>query len=73
MQMTWKKGVGAAVIVFVIAYGISVWWSIEPEVLTPKVMTSEKGEKITGYATTSALIETMETLLDKQGAGCPTT
>lgn len=67
MQMTWKKGVGAAVIVFVIAYGISVWWSIEPEVLTPKVMTSEKGEKITGYATTSALIETMETLLDKQG------
>ncbi len=67
MQMTWKKGVGAAVIVFVIAYGISVWWSIEPEVLTPKVMTSEKGDKITGYATTSALIETMETLLDKQG------
>ncbi|HDS1205141.1 DUF2333 family protein [Shewanella algae] len=67
MQMTWKKGVGAAVIVFVIAYGISVWWSIEPEVLTPEVMTSEKGEKITGYATTSALIETMETLLDKQG------
>ncbi|GAB1046269.1 MAG: DUF2333 family protein [Shewanella algae] len=67
MQMTWKKGVGAAVIVFVIAYGISVWWSIEPEVLTPKVMTSEKGEKITGYATTSALIETMEALLDKQG------
>ncbi|MGX2952264.1 DUF2333 family protein [Shewanella sp. JL219SE-S6] len=67
MQMTWKKGVGAAVIVFVIAYGISVWWSIEPEVLTPKVMTSEKGEKITGYATTSALINTMETLLDKQG------
>ncbi|AYV12388.1 DUF2333 family protein [Shewanella algae] len=67
MQMTWKKGVGAAVIVFVIAYGISVWWSIEPEVLTPKVMTSEKGEKITGYATTSALIETMGTLLDKQG------
>ncbi|MBO2623083.1 DUF2333 family protein [Shewanella algae] len=67
MQMTWKKGVGAAVIVFVIAYGISVWWSIEPEVLTPKVMTSEKGERITGYATTSALIETMETLLDKQG------
>ncbi|GAB1070963.1 DUF2333 family protein [Shewanella algae] len=67
MQMTWKKGVGAAVIVFAIAYGISVWWSIEPEVLTPKVMTSEKGEKITGYATTSALIETMETLLDKQG------
>ncbi|QNV04204.1 DUF2333 family protein [Shewanella algae] len=67
MQMTWKKGVGAAVIVFVIAYGISVWWSIEPEVLTPKVMTSEKGERITGYATTSTLIETMETLLDKQG------
>ncbi|WP_368873030.1 DUF2333 family protein [Shewanella algae] len=67
MQMTWKKGVGAAAIVFVIAYGISVWWSIEPDVLTPEVMTSEKGEKITGYATTSALIETMETLLDKQG------
>lgn len=67
MQMTWKKGVGAAVIVFAIAYGISVWWSIEPEVLPPQVMTSEKGEKITGYATTSALINTMETLLDKQG------
>ncbi|GGZ27932.1 DUF2333 family protein [Shewanella indica] len=67
MQMTWKKGVGAAAIVFVIAYGISVWWSIEPDVLTPEVMTSEKGEKITGYATTSALINTMETLLDKQG------
>ncbi|MCE9852368.1 DUF2333 family protein [Shewanella algae] len=67
MQMTWKKGVGAAAIVFVIAYGISVWWSFEPDVLTPEVMTSEKGEKITGYATTSALINTMETLLDKQG------
>ncbi len=39
MQMTWKKGVGAAAIVFVIAYGISVWWSIEPDVLTPEVMT----------------------------------
>ncbi|MCE9787692.1 DUF2333 family protein [Shewanella chilikensis] len=67
MQMTWKKGVGAAAIVFVIAYGISVWWSIEPDVLPSEVMTSEKGEKITGYATTSALINTMETLLDKQG------
>lgn len=33
MQVTWKKVAGVAAVIVVIMYGVSVWWSVEPDVL----------------------------------------
>ncbi|QYJ74806.1 MULTISPECIES: DUF2333 family protein [Shewanella] len=67
MQVTWKKVAGVAAVIVVIMYGVSVWWSVEPDVLEPEVLNAENGQQIVGYATTSSLINTVETLLNKQG------
>ncbi|MCL2918441.1 DUF2333 family protein [Shewanella litorisediminis] len=67
MQVTWKKVAGVAAVVVVIMYGVSVWWSVEPDVLEPEVLNAENGQQVVGYATTSSLINTVETLLNKQG------
>ncbi|MCE9687051.1 DUF2333 family protein [Shewanella sp. AS16] len=67
MQMTWKKLLGLAALLLLCFYIISVWWSVEPDALTPQQLVQDEGKPIVGYATTSSLIVTLETLLDKQG------
>ncbi|MCL1066808.1 DUF2333 family protein [Shewanella olleyana] len=67
MQMTRNKVFGVVGIILLIGYFIAVWWSIEPDILEPDVLQNERGDEIVGYATTSSLILTMETLLDKPG------
>ncbi|WP_299790914.1 DUF2333 family protein [uncultured Shewanella sp.] len=67
MQMTWKKGAGIAALIIFIGYLISVWWSIEPDVLSEQELKADSGSQVVGYATTSSLILTMEKLLDKSG------
>ncbi|ARD23841.1 MULTISPECIES: DUF2333 family protein [Shewanella] len=67
MQVTRNKVIGVVGFIFLIGYVISVWWSIEPDILEPEVLQNERGEDVVGYATTSSLISTMETLLDKPG------
>ncbi|TKB51407.1 DUF2333 family protein [Ferrimonas sediminicola] len=44
---------------------IAVWWSFEPEQIGVNRLRGEA--RVTGYATTSAAIEVMATLLDKPG------
>ncbi|MEI6858406.1 MAG: DUF2333 family protein [Shewanella sp.] len=67
MQITWKKCTGIAVIILLIGYSVSVWWSIEPDVILPQHFKVGQGSKVVGYATTTSLILTMETLLNKRG------
>ena len=67
MQMTWKKGALIAVLIILIGYIVSVWWSVAPEVLSHQELKSETGSEVVGYATTTSLILTMEKLLDKSG------
>ncbi|GGI70405.1 hypothetical protein GCM10007978_05460 [Shewanella hanedai] len=67
MQMTWKKGAGIAVLILLIGYFVSVWASIEPDVIEPQELIVANGDEVVGYATTTSLILTMETLLGKNG------
>ncbi|MFQ6371631.1 DUF2333 family protein [Shewanella sp. YIC-542] len=67
MQAKWKYGVIAAGVVAVLLYVVSVWWSVEPDVLEPQVLNDHNSQPIVGYATTTALIGTIDTLLDKPG------
>lgn len=67
MKMTWKKGVALAVLIFLTGYFVSVWWSIEPDVIEQKVYMQDNESQVTGYATTTSLILTIEALLDKSG------
>lgn len=66
MQITWKKVTGVALFIVLVGYVVSVWWSIEPDTLTPQELTATE-KNVVGYATTTSLILTVETLLDKQG------
>ncbi|QYJ79444.1 DUF2333 family protein [Shewanella acanthi] len=66
MQITWKKIAGVGSFVVLVGYLVSVWWSIEPDTLTPQQLTATE-KNVVGYATTTSLILTVETLLDKQG------
>ncbi|WP_028774872.1 DUF2333 family protein [Shewanella waksmanii] len=67
MQMTWKKGAGIAAVLLLIGYLVSVWWSVEPDVLDTQQFQTPTGEKVVGYATTTSLIMTVDTLLNKSG------
>ncbi|AQS40178.1 hypothetical protein Sps_05109 [Shewanella psychrophila] len=67
MQMTWKKWTGIAVLIIFIGYLTSVWWSVEPDVIQPQQLSAADGGRVVGYATTTSLIVTMETLLNKSG------
>ena len=58
-------------VVFV-GYLVSVWWNLEPEVMDVKAVSIEQAqamevEPVVGFATTTALIEVAQTLLDKPG------
>ncbi|EGM68926.1 DUF2333 family protein [Shewanella sp. HN-41] len=66
MQITWKKVIGVGLFVVLVGYGVSVWWSIEPDPINPQQLTATE-KNVVGYATTTSLILTVETLLDKQG------
>lgn len=66
MQITWKKVTGIGLFIVLIGYALSVWWSIEPDTLTPQQLTATE-KNLVGYATTTSLILTVETLLDKHG------
>ncbi|MBL4813882.1 MAG: DUF2333 family protein [Shewanella sp.] len=67
MQMTWKKWTGIAVLIIFFGYCISVWWSVAPDVILPQQLKAGQESRVVGYATTTSLIETMETLLNKRG------
>lgn len=66
MQITWKKVAGVGLFLVLIGYGVSVWWSIEPDPINPQQLTASD-KNVVGYATTTSLILTIENLLDKQG------
>ena len=66
MQITWKKVTGVGLFLVLIGYGLSVWWSIEPDPINPQQLTATD-KNVVGYATTTSRILTVETLLDKQG------
>ena len=66
MQITWKKVTGVGLFLVLIGYGVSVWWSIEPDPISPQQLTASN-KNIVGNATTTSLILTVENLLDKQG------
>ncbi|MCL1126423.1 DUF2333 family protein [Shewanella surugensis] len=67
MKFTWKKLIGLVSGLIIIGYFVSVWWSIEPAVIEPASYTTASERKVVGYTTTSALIMTIETLLNKNG------
>ncbi|MDD8059789.1 DUF2333 family protein [Shewanella sp. ER-Te-42B-Light] len=67
MQVTRNKILGVVGVLFLVLYIISVWWSIEPDPIKPVSAQTDNANKIVGYSTTSSLILTMETLLDKPG------
>ena len=72
--MSQHKGkiITGLIVVFIIFYVISVYWSVEPSrvnVITQAKQEAQlRGEKfVTGYTTTSALINVATTLLNKPG------
>lgn len=67
MNIGWKPIAGALAGVALLLYIISIWWSVEPDVLKPKTLENSAGQPVVGYATTTALIDTINTLLDKPG------
>lgn len=65
----WSSGLGAVTLV-VILYGLSVYWSLEPEAFDIRENTRQElagAEPVTGAHTTATLIRAMETLLNKPG------
>jgi hypothetical protein len=67
MQITRNKVVAVAAVFGLIGYFVSVWWSIEPDVIEPESAQTAQGKQVIGYATTNSLITTIEALLDKPG------
>ncbi|WP_404342418.1 DUF2333 family protein [Pseudoalteromonas mariniglutinosa] len=72
--MSQHKGkiVSALFIILIIFYALSVYWSVEPDrmdvVEKAKQHAQQRGEKlVTGYVTTSTLIDVASTLLNKPG------
>ncbi|RKF19584.1 DUF2333 family protein [Alginatibacterium sediminis] len=64
-----RWGIGAFI---VLNYAVAVWWSSEPEPFDVKLAAEQAAEAeqlspVVGYATTTALIEVAQTLLNKSG------
>ncbi|WP_394130332.1 DUF2333 family protein [Shewanella maritima] len=66
MQITRNRILGVIGVVLLIGHLLSVWWSIEPSPIEPETYAGSS-KHVVGYATTSSIINTMETLLDKPG------
>ena len=56
----------ATVLILILFWIISVWWSSEPEIVDITEI-AQPHQEVTGYPTTSALIFVAETLLNKPG------
>ncbi|MGI2260506.1 DUF2333 family protein [Shewanella sp. GXUN23E] len=67
MKLSWKPLVAGLVGIAIVFYILSVWWSVEPDPLQPQTLNNTAGQPIVGYATTTALINTIDTLLNKPG------
>ncbi|MBM7070689.1 DUF2333 family protein [Shewanella sp. 202IG2-18] len=72
MNFTWSaranKYVGIAVgVIFVVLTSLGMWWSVDPDPIAPEAKVQANGKPIIGYSTTSALINTVEVLLNKPG------
>ncbi|MFQ5651717.1 MAG: DUF2333 family protein [bacterium] len=68
-----KWGISAFVtILLLLMFVLSIYWSSEPDLLDVQALASRRAESqnmrmVTGYVTTSTLIEVAKTLLDKPG------
>ncbi len=72
MTFTWNarysKYIGVAVgVIFVMLCSLGMWWSVEPKPVLVEVKTHSNGKPIIGYTTTSALINSIDVLLNKPG------
>ncbi|MGB0892893.1 MAG: DUF2333 family protein [Parashewanella sp.] len=72
MAISWswqlgKKVITAIGILVLIMSLVGTWWSIDPAPIKPEQQLSSQGKPVIGYATTTALIDTVEVLLDKPG------
>ncbi|MBB1440277.1 DUF2333 family protein, partial [Shewanella sp. SG41-4] len=67
MQVTRNKVLTVVGVLGLVLYVVSVWWSVAPASINTQSLQTDNGKRIVGYATTSSLISTMETLLDKPG------
>lgn len=72
MNINFRWVLGGFGALFVILYGLSVYWSIEPSIKEANIVVAEQTQKtgesyVVGYTTTSMLIHTAETLLNKPG------
>jgi hypothetical protein len=67
MQVTRNKILAVVGVLCLVLYFMSVWWSVAPDPIKPVSSKTDNGKLIVGYATTTSLIATMETLLDKPG------
>ncbi len=72
MNINYRWILGGFAGVLVLFYAIAIYWSYEPSMINAQTLVSEQTQKhgqknVVGYATTSMLIYTSETLLDKPG------
>ncbi|WP_067661253.1 DUF2333 family protein [Ferrimonas marina] len=67
MKVSTKSVVITLGVVLLLNYLIAVWWSFEPKVIEQADLSPPQGEKVVGYATTTAAILIGNTLLDKPG------
>jgi hypothetical protein len=72
MNINYRWILGGFAGVLVLFYAITIYWSYEPEMINAQTLVSQQTQKhgqnnVVGYATTSMLIYTSETLLDKPG------
>ena len=68
----WKIGLATLVTLAFINYVIAIWWSGEPELKDVRSLIQQQAEQeqvspVPGYASTTALITVVETLLNKSG------
>ena len=67
-----STGVGIAAAILLIIVALMIYWSLEPDVFDVKEVATryaggDERKLVTGYVTTSTLVETIDTLLDKPG------
>jgi hypothetical protein len=72
MNINYRWVLGSFGALFILLYALAVYWSFEPDITEAQTLVSEQtlkyGQKnVIGYATTSMLIYTSETLLNKSG------
>ena len=66
-MMKKKLTIGIFAIFLLINFILSIWWSVEPDLIRDEILLPPEQEKIIGYATITSAIFVAETLLDKPG------